>query len=145
PLPPRAWAGLGALAAMVALYGVIRVAWLGDLGGYRAPDGSSVHAQLAPRKAARFVFRATRAALVPARAAFFPRPLHPVRVVPVVALAVAWGWCLRRGRGRAAARLALPFAAAFVVALLPVASWAGIDRDGQGTRFLYLPDAFACT
>jgi len=140
----RALRGLAILGGLVGAYLGLRCWMLGGVGGY--PERTSGQATFfAWPVALRFLPRAFALCFVPAHYADFPQPWHPLKLLPATVLAVATLRAVRRRGPAPFLRELAPLLVLFALSLAPVIGWTQLHADLQGSRFLYLPSALACT
>jgi len=138
----RWWSLLGVLVAVLVVYGVVRLRLLQGLGGYRAPDGSSLHLQFAPAAVLAYVGKAVLHILAPGPWDGGDGPW--VSVAVGVAAAANATLILAAPWDRRAVRAMLLLGLATVGAMSIAATWGRLTAELIGTRLVYLPHAFAC-
>jgi hypothetical protein len=144
PLSRRAWFGIFVLYAVTAAYLGIRVQLLGGMGGVLDERGHSVLLSVSLYRLKVFINHALGSVAAPLNRDMYPPHYHPLQVIPTLAFLAVLGMHLRARGWRMAVRELMPFAIAFAIAVLPVASWARLSLDNQQSRYLYLSTAFSC-
>ncbi|MEZ5965267.1 MAG: hypothetical protein R3F56_15650 [Planctomycetota bacterium] len=131
------------VAAVTAAYLAARVACLGGLGGYRGSDGGAVHASLDVGRALRTLTQAWGHLLAPgpwdgADGWGITGLVCGTGAVALVVHALA-----RHDRG--SVRLLVALVACVFAGLAVTATWATLDADLSGVRYLYFVNVFWCS
>jgi hypothetical protein len=136
----RVLLGTAFLALVLAVYLVLRIEWLGKLGGY-ADLPTDLAVQLT--NAARYLAAAARHSFAPGDALATGGADAPPWATDTtwlrfgfVGAMLALAAC---GAFRTSWRLVACCALAFLSSCVPLATWAHLGPDGAGTRFLYVP------
>jgi hypothetical protein len=139
----KAYLGIALFGFLTAGYLLLRVEFLGGVGGppmvQKEPLGN-----LFSFRSLHFYGAALLKSIAPVHRELVPRLWLLLIALPLLTLVGGFVACTRSGRLRNLSQVGGGFLLLFLITLLPVAGSRKLFDDNQGSRFLYLPTAFSC-